>query len=137
MNFWRKGVGLRSMFFIAHSLKLRALPYVLKSSTPRSGFVQRAQWSGRGMARPVCISTSSAPRHSPRTLAMNATPGPTKHVTGPVWKPLTGSFWKLFAFVWVAVSGLQLAAWDNRATWDGDRPPPLFLLQLSFTLSGG
>ena len=45
-------------------------------------------------------------------------------------------FWELFAFVWVWVSAMHLAGWDNRAFWDGDRPPPLFLLQLSFILSG-
>src|ERR1039457_6767558 len=29
MNFWRKGVGLEYMLFIARSLELRALPYAL------------------------------------------------------------------------------------------------------------
>ena len=46
-------------------------------------------------------------------------------------------FWELFALMWVAVSAMQLANWDNRAFWDGDTPWPLFLFQLSFTLSGG
>src|SRR5437867_1655855 len=50
-------------------------------------------------------------------------------------------FWELFAFVWVWVSALQLANWDNRAFWPqgallAGPPPPLFLLQLSFILSG-
>jgi len=31
---------------------------------------------------------------------------------------------------------MHLAGWDNRAFWDGDRPPPLLFLQLSFILSG-
>ena len=39
---------------------------------PRSGSVQQAAWSGRGMARPVCGSTASAPRHSGRTLGGGA-----------------------------------------------------------------
>jgi len=29
MNFWRKGVGLEYMLFIARSLELQALPYAL------------------------------------------------------------------------------------------------------------
>src|SRR5438093_11024540 len=45
-------------------------------------------------------------------------------------------FAELFAFVWMVVSAMQLANWDNRAFWGGDKPWPLFVFQLSFTLSG-
>src|SRR2546422_5873578 len=72
-------------------------------------------------------------RHSRRrslsvTLAMND--------NAQSAKSMHDFFWEFFAFVWVVVSAMHLAGWDNRAFWDGDRPPPLLFLQLSFILSG-
>jgi len=36
-------------------------------------FAEPTAWSGRGMARPVCIPTASAPRHSGRAFGMMLT----------------------------------------------------------------
>ena len=38
---------------------------------------EQTAWSGRGMARPVCIPTSSAPRHSGRAFGEVAIQVPT------------------------------------------------------------
>ena len=68
MNFWRRGVGLEWIFFIARSLELRALPYA-SNRPPRAAasfnqpaapnragrvlFVSHFAFLSLGLSRPV------------------------------------------------------------------------------------
>src|SRR5262249_36160093 len=67
---------------------------------------QQAVWSGRGMARLVCISASLAPRRSGRTF------GTVKRHTSETLRSLA----LLALFISGAVLGILLA-WSKFGTW--------------------
>ena len=58
MNFWRKGVGLEYMLFIAWSLELLALPYALNRPPRAAASFNPAHALNGGI--PVLFDTSRA-----------------------------------------------------------------------------
>src|SRR5450759_3728350 len=73
MNFWRKGVGLEYMLFIARSLELQALPYALNRPPRAAASFNRV---GGGISPPASHTTGHA---GPRPAVPGSPNGLSSH----------------------------------------------------------